>query len=100
MKKDRFYDSQIFRLILLVFLSVALIEIIFVASGFLISKYFFNIISVLDCISLFNGFVVFSFFAIEKFGGVKAQLNRLLLRMTLALSFVSSALIFIFANRG
>ncbi len=100
MNRERFYDSQGFRVILLVFLSIALIEIIFVASGFIINKYFFNIISVMDCISVFNWIVMMSFLLIEKFGQVKARTNRFLLRGTLAVSILSSMLIFIFANRS
>lgn len=94
-KKESFYESQIFRFIILIFLSMSLIEGIFIVSGFLINKYFFNIIGYFEYISWISTLIVIALIIIGKYYKLK---NSLLLRVTFFSSLLTSILISLFSK--
>lgn len=97
-KLNAFVNSETFRIIILLFLACALIEIILVVSGFIVNRYYLNVISYFDILSIVNMAVVSSLLVIEKIAHFKNEVNGALLRFTFLISIVASFLVIYYAK--
>ncbi len=97
-KLNAFVNSEYFRVIILLFLACALIEILLVVSGFIVNQYFFNVISYFDILSIVNLSVVAGLLVIEKIAHFNNEVNGAILRFTFFVSIVASFLVIYYAK--
>lgn len=97
-KLNAFVNSEYFRIIILLFLACALIEIILVLSGFLVNRYYLNVSSYFDILSMVNLSVVSGLLVIEKVAHFKNEMNGAILRFTFFVSILASFLVICYAK--
>ena len=98
MKYMHIFDTMGFKFVLSVILSFALIEIVFVASGLLLTPYYFYVLEHVAGLGLLNIPLLLVLLLIERKADHSRHENRRLLQFTFVVTSIASVLVAIFSK--